>query len=99
MTGVVDAAIVLFSVLLPQQDLASATKSITQIAQSLKSSKLERNHGRKSAITTNAIAALLYSLRKGTQSRQSREVFGSSQVATTIADLLKVRSCIERLQR
>lgn len=89
-TGVVDAAIELFSVLLPLQDIPSASLTISHVIQCVRSSKLERNLGRKSAVFINATVALLFALRKGSQLRNTREVFGSTRVASTLADFVKV---------
>ncbi|KAG9047376.1 hypothetical protein FS837_002429 [Tulasnella sp. UAMH 9824] len=89
MTGVVDAAIILFSMLLPAQDATSAARTINQIAQSIKSPKLERNLGRKAAIQINATSALLFTLRHAAQSRQARDVLGGGQVAEALVGVLK----------
>ncbi|KAG8913635.1 hypothetical protein FRC00_001953, partial [Tulasnella sp. 408] len=89
MTGVVDAAIILFSMLLPAQDATSAARTINQIAQSIKSPKLERNLGRKAAIQINATTALLFTLRHAAQSRQARDVLGGGQVAEALVGVLK----------
>jgi HEAT repeat-containing protein 5 len=91
-TGVVDAAIELFSLLLPIQDLASTSRTVTQLVEAVRSPKLERNSGRKSAVLINAIYAMLLALRNATQSnsRHARETLGSSQVATALAEFLKV---------
>ncbi|KAG8984939.1 hypothetical protein FRB93_006149 [Tulasnella sp. JGI-2019a] len=89
LTGVVDAAIDLFAVLLPLQDVPSASHTISHVVQSVRSPKLERNLGRKSATFVNAAVAILMSLRNGSQVKTSREVFGNAKVATTLADFIK----------
>ncbi|KDQ17281.1 hypothetical protein BOTBODRAFT_106006 [Botryobasidium botryosum FD-172 SS1] len=90
-TAVVDAAIELFSVLLPAQEPGAALKIISQLVEMVRSPKLERNSGRKSAVFINATAALLLSLRVGTTSasRQVRESFGSPQISAVLSDFLK----------
>ncbi|KAG9014418.1 hypothetical protein FRB90_005311 [Tulasnella sp. 427] len=89
MTGVVDAAIALFSMLLPAQDATSAAKTINQIVQHIKSPRLDRNLGRKAAIQINAAAALLFTLRLAAQSRPARDVLGGGQVAEAVVGILK----------
>lgn len=90
LTGVVDAAIELFAVLLPLQDVSSASHTISHVVQSVRSPKLERNLGRKSAAFVNASVGVLASLRNGSHIKTSREVFGNTKVATTLADFIKV---------
>lgn len=101
-TSVVDTAIELFSRLLPLQDLQSNAKIIAQLLESVRSPKLEKNTGRKAAVTVNATVALLMALRYGslTQLRQARETFGSSQITgmlspfLMVSDLLTTNTCI-----
>lgn len=91
-TAVVDASIQLFSQLLPIQDAQSASRVLGQLAESVKSPKLERNSGRKAAVTVNAVIALVLALRTANTShqRRTREVLGSSQVTSVISTFLKV---------
>jgi hypothetical protein len=93
-TAVVDAAIDLFAQLLPLQDLAAASRIVSQLVDSVRSVKLEKNTGRKSAVSINAAVALVLALRQATMShfRHTRETLGSSQVTSTLAPFLKVRS-------
>jgi hypothetical protein len=93
-TSVVDAAIGLFAQLLPLQDLASASHVISQLLDSTRSSKLEKNAGRKAAITVNCTLALVLALRVATTShfRHCRETLGSSQVTSLLSPFLKVKS-------
>ena len=88
-TGVVDAAIRLFSVLLPVQDASSASRAITHVIQALNSPKLERNVGRKSAGFINSVVAILLSLRNVTN-KQQRDVLGGPQISGLLANFLKV---------
>jgi len=92
-TAVVDTAIELFARLLPLQDLTSTVKVITQLVESVRSPKLEKNTGRKAAVFVNATVALVMALRTATTShfRQARETFGSSQVTTLLSSFLMVR--------
>ncbi|KAG5653100.1 hypothetical protein H0H81_002325 [Sphagnurus paluster] len=90
-TSVVDTAIELFAQLLPLQDLASATRIITQLLDSVKSSKLEKNSGRKAAVHINATLGLMMALRYATTShfRQSRETFGNPQISSLLSPFLQ----------
>ncbi|KAG6887575.1 hypothetical protein C0992_011744, partial [Termitomyces sp. T32_za158] len=56
-TSVVDTAIELFAQLLPLQDLTSTTRVITQLLESVRSPKLEKNSGRKAAVINAASLA------------------------------------------
>ncbi|KAG6857124.1 hypothetical protein H0H87_009256 [Tephrocybe sp. NHM501043] len=89
-TSVVDTAIELFAQLLPLQDLVSTTRIITQLLESVRSPKLERNSGRKAAVHINATVGLLLALRHATTShfRQARETFGSSQITSLLSPFL-----------
>ncbi|KAJ3781084.1 clathrin-coated vesicle protein [Lentinula aff. detonsa] len=90
-TSVVDSAINLFADLLPLQDLPSITRTITQLVESVRSSKLDKNVGRKAAVHVNAAIALVLTLRSATTShyRESRDTFGSSQVTSLLSSFLK----------
>ncbi|KAG5643615.1 hypothetical protein DXG03_000582 [Asterophora parasitica] len=89
-TSVVDTAIELFARLLPPQDLASITRIITQLLEAVRSSRLEKNSGRKAAVRINATVGLLLALRHATTShfRQSRETFGNAQVSSLLSPFL-----------
>ncbi|KAG6888099.1 hypothetical protein C0995_010705, partial [Termitomyces sp. Mi166 len=89
-TSVVDTAIDLFARLLPLQDLTSTTRIITQLLESVRSPKLEKNSGRKAAVHINATISLLFALRHATTShfRQARETFGSTQITSLLSPFL-----------
>ncbi|KAH0586658.1 hypothetical protein H2248_007874 [Termitomyces sp. 'cryptogamus'] len=89
-TSVVDTAIELFAQLLPLQDLTSTARIITQLLESVKSPKLEKNSGRKAAVYINATIGLLLALRQATTShfRQTRETFGSTQITSLLSPFL-----------
>jgi hypothetical protein len=89
---VVDAAVNLFSILLPLQDGSAAARILSQLIDSVKSPKLERNAGRRAAVTVNAVVALVLMFREATVSpqRRLRETLGSSQVTSLLANFLKV---------
>ncbi|KAF9953076.1 hypothetical protein BGZ70_000363, partial [Mortierella alpina] len=58
-TGVIDAAIELFAILLPQQSSALQGSMMDDLSKMLKNSSLDKNPGRKMAIQVNAVVALL----------------------------------------
>ncbi|EAU90073.2 clathrin-coated vesicle protein [Coprinopsis cinerea okayama7 len=89
-TSVVDSAIDLFSRLLPLQDLSSSIKIINQLLESVRSPRLEKNAGRKSAVFINAAVAIVLALRVATTShaRQGRETFGNGQVTSLLSPFL-----------
>lgn len=88
-----DAAIELFSQLLPIQDLTSTSKIVSQLIDSVRSPKLEKNTGRKSAVSINASVALVLALRQATTShfRHSRDTLGNAQITKNLGPFLKVR--------
>ncbi|KAF8333580.1 ARM repeat-containing protein [Cantharellus anzutake] len=90
-TGVVDASIELFSLLLPNQTAEAAARIIHQVIDAIRSPKLDRNSGRKAAVRLNTTFAILCALRRAMRSsmRQAREVFGSPNVSSMILDFLK----------
>jgi hypothetical protein len=90
-TAVVDTAIELFARLLPLQDLGSATRIIAQLLDSVRSSRLDRNVGRKAAVFINAAVGLVLALRNATTSysRHARETFGNPQLSSLLSPFLK----------
>lgn len=62
-TEVVNAAIQLFSIALPLQAPKVQESSVEQIATLLSSQSLQRNPGRKAAMTVNIAVALLHALK------------------------------------
>ena len=62
-TGVVNAAIELFSVAIPLHAPKVQESSVEQIATFLSSSSLQRNPGRKAAMVVNIAVALLEALK------------------------------------
>ncbi|EPQ55802.1 ARM repeat-containing protein [Gloeophyllum trabeum ATCC 11539] len=89
-TAVVDSAVELFSLLLPFQDLSSSVKALSQLVESVRSNKLERNVGRKAAVFINAVVAVTLTLRRTlTVDRQARDTFASAQVTSVLSPFLK----------
>ncbi|PGH17256.1 hypothetical protein AJ80_04898 [Polytolypa hystricis UAMH7299] len=66
-TEVVNAAIDLFAIALPLQTPKVQESSVEQIATLLSAQSLNRNPGRKAAMTVNIALALLYALRVATR--------------------------------
>jgi HEAT repeat-containing protein 5 len=91
-TSVVDTAIDLFSQLLPLQDLSSVSRVIDQLLDSVRSSKLDKNIGRRGAVLINAAVALALAFRFATAHhfRQCRETLGSTQVTSVLSPFLMV---------
>ncbi|KAI0759100.1 armadillo-type protein, partial [Fomes fomentarius] len=87
-TTAVNAAIQLFSQLLPLQDVTQATRAITQLLGSSGSQRLEKNTGRKAAALVNTTFAIVLALRQAT-STSARHVFGNTQVASPLSTFLK----------
>ncbi|KAF8630604.1 hypothetical protein AX15_002831 [Amanita polypyramis BW_CC] len=91
LTAVVDAAVELFAQLLPLQDLAIATRTVNTLLDAIRSSKLEKNVGRKVAVSVNASVAIVLALRNATTSvhaRQARDILGSTQITTLLSSFL-----------
>ncbi|KAF9239616.1 armadillo-type protein [Melanogaster broomeanus] len=90
-TAVVDASIELFARLLSVQDLTTVTRTITQLVESVKSPKLDKNAGRKAAVLVNSIVTITRALQfaMACHYRQAKETLGHSQVTTPLASLLK----------
>ncbi|OJJ43820.1 hypothetical protein ASPZODRAFT_19122 [Penicilliopsis zonata CBS 506.65] len=70
-TGVVNAAIDLFSIAIPIHAPKVQEGSVEQIAMFLSSQTLQRNPGRKAAMTVNIAVALLHSLKVATKETES----------------------------
>ncbi|WVQ76597.1 hypothetical protein IAR50_006269 [Cryptococcus sp. DSM 104548] len=89
-TGVIDAGVSLFSILFPHQSQEGQVQSLATLSSHIKSSKLERNPGRKQAVIVNTLLALRRSLEKteGQGSRAKRHV-GSGQVSEMIRSILQ----------
>ncbi|KAF9499159.1 clathrin-coated vesicle protein [Pleurotus eryngii] len=90
-TAVVDAAITLFSQLLPLQDSSSSAKIIGSMMESTRSNKFEKNLGRKAAVSVNSAVALVLALRVAGSlgTSRSREGLGSGQVTGLLSTFLK----------
>ena len=88
-----DSAIRLFSELFVLQDPPTAVRILTQIIESVRSTKLEKNAGRKAAVVINVAVAVALSLRCVTanSSRRVKDIFGDEQVVPLLSSFLKVR--------
>lgn len=91
-SSVVNAAINLFSALLPLQDATSTMKIVSELIEYTRSHKLERNSGRKAAVLVNVAVATALSLRAATIShaRHCRDTLGSHQISFVLSSFLKV---------
>lgn len=66
-------------------------KILSQLLEFVRSPKLEKNLGRKAAVTINAAVAIVLTLRhaSNTNFRQAKETFGNSQLTSLLAPFLK----------
>ncbi|ORY24869.1 putative clathrin-coated vesicle protein [Naematelia encephala] len=89
-SGVIDAGVELFSTMFPHQNLQGQVQSLATLSSHVRSSKLERNPGRKQAVVANTMAALKRSLAnvEGTGPK-NRKSLGSTQVSDMIKSLLQ----------
>ncbi|KAL0960465.1 hypothetical protein HGRIS_005508 [Hohenbuehelia grisea] len=92
-TAVVDASVELFAQLLPLQDVSSTIKILSVMIDSVRSSKFEKNLGRKAAVSINAAVALVLALRHSSSSGQevsrAKGTLGSAQVTSLLSTFLK----------
>jgi hypothetical protein len=88
----VDSAIRLFSELFVLQDPSTAVRVVVQTIESVRSTKLEKNAGRKAAVVINVAVAVALSLRCATAnlSRRAKDIFGDEQVVSLLSSFLKV---------
>lgn len=99
-TAVVDAAVELFAQLLPLQELTVSIRTINALLEAVRSSKLEKNLGRKVAVTVNASIAIVLALRNAmssTHARQTRDVLGNTQITSLLSPFLMVCPPFSRL--
>ncbi|KAG2133962.1 armadillo-type protein [Suillus cothurnatus] len=90
-SSVCDAAIELFSQLLPAQDLNTTLRTINHLIESNRSPKLDKNAGRRAAVMLNSVVAIVRTLRVSMIShhRQSKDTLGHSQVTSALGAFLK----------
>lgn len=93
-TGVVDAAIQLFTSLLPYQERDIQVAAIEAMLAHTKSTKLDKNPGRKQAVQINVVVAILGALRVavqgGTGANGKRPSgFSNDRLSSAIKDLLQ----------
>lgn len=93
-TGAVDAAIQLFTALLPYQERDVQVAAIEAMLAHTKSTKLDRNPGRKQAIQINVAVAILGALRVATQGGTGANGkrpggFNNDRLSSAIKDLLQ----------
>lgn len=89
-TEVVNAAIHLFSIALPLQAPKVQESSVEQIATLLSSPSLQRNPGRKAAMTVNIAVALLYALKVAVGETSSPAGNLNSSTEKILQELLQV---------
>lgn len=99
-TGVVDAALELFSRLLAIQDLTTLERFVSLVIGAVRAPRLDRNGGRKAAVYINTCTAFCLALRFAMQDpKHAHDTFGTSQITQILAMFFKAReltrlSCI-----
>ncbi|WWD21891.1 hypothetical protein CI109_106379 [Kwoniella shandongensis] len=89
-TGVIDAGVELFATLFSHQNVEGQVQSLATLSSHMRSSKLEKNPGRKQAVMANTMAALRKSLSSvDAAGPKARKVLGSNQVSDLIKSLLQ----------
>lgn len=89
-TGVIDAGVELFSTLFAHQNLEGQVQSLATLSSHVRSSKLERNPGRRQAVVVNTMEALRRSLIHAEGAgMKARRTLGSPQVSDLIKALLQ----------
>lgn len=89
-TGVIDAGVELFSTLFSHQNLEGQVQSLATLSSHVRSSKLERNPGRRQAVVANTMEALCRSLALADSAgARARRNLGSQQVSDVIKSLLQ----------
>ncbi|EIW68556.1 hypothetical protein TREMEDRAFT_74089 [Tremella mesenterica DSM 1558] len=89
-TGVIDAGVELFSAIFPHQSLEGQIQSLGTLSSHMRSSKLERNPGRKQAVVANTVAALRLTLINAESAgAKAKRNIGSTQISDMIKSLLQ----------
>lgn len=91
-TAVVNSAIDLFTILLPLQQPKVQESILEQLVSFLASKSLDRDPGRKAAITVNVAVALLGALKLAANDQISSANLSAAPVQKTIQEILQVRS-------
>ena len=89
-TGVIDAGVSLFGIMFPHLSAEGQVQSLATLSSHCRSSKLERNPGRKQAVITNTIAALKQTLLNAENAgAKAKRSIGSQQITDMIKGLLQ----------
>ncbi|WWC67479.1 uncharacterized protein I206_101387 [Kwoniella pini CBS 10737] len=89
-TGVIDSGVELFAMMFAHQNAEGQVQSLATLSSHMRSSKLERNPGRKQAVVANTMAALKRSLANvESAGHKARKSLGSTQVSDLIKSLLQ----------
>lgn len=91
-SGVVDSALDLFQKLLAFQSVDTLMQATTLMTNHLRSPKMEKNPGRRQAVTYNVVEALRCSLAVGERSagRKAKDNISNAGVLSNIRTLLQV---------
>lgn len=91
-TAVVNSAIDLFTILLPMQQPKVQESILEQLATFLASKSLDRDPGRKAAITVNVAVAILGALKLTMDGQIPSTSLSSPSVLKIMQEILRVRS-------
>ena len=91
-TAVVNSAIDLFTILLPMQQPKVQESILEQLATFLASKSLDRDPGRKAAITVNVAVAILGALKLAMDGQIPSTNLNSPSVLKIMQEILRVRS-------
>jgi hypothetical protein len=91
-TGVIDAGVGLFATMFPHQNTEGQIQSLATLSSHVRSSKLERNPGRKMAVVANTVTAIKKALNvaEGGGGGRLRKSLSGGQVGEMIRSLLQV---------
>ncbi|QRV99686.1 HEAT repeat protein [Ceratobasidium sp. AG-Ba] len=90
-TAITDAAITLFSSLLPLQEHSNVQSNLQLLVDSCRSTRLDRNAGRKTSVMANTAVALAQMLRIATEGagRKAKDSLGTPNVVALLGELLQ----------
>jgi hypothetical protein len=90
-TGVIDSGVELFASMFAVQNVEGMVSSLGTLSSHVRSSKLEKNPGRRQAVVANTMAVLRQSLiNADSAGARAKKVMGSVQVSDMIKSLLQV---------
>lgn len=99
-TGVIDAGVELFATIFPHQSAEGQIQSLAMLQSHVRSSKLEKNPGRKQAVLANTIVALRRALLvTDGVGVKARRALANAQVTDLLKGLLQVGTGLSKHRR